>query len=1153
MPKEILRRSFPRGCHGLALPLAIVFLLGTATALTGCSNESPKTEPVKVGATSSALTAAECNFFDSNGKVRICHATPSSKNPYIILQVSDSGCINGHVAHLNDYVATATDLDCHGGGCFPVGAPADPKIPCCPALVAKNGVCTDLCAGVTCTALDQCHTAGVCDPNSGACSNPNVNDGTACNDGNACTQTDTCRAGACVGANPITCTALDQCHVTGACDPRSGACSNPNANDGTACNDGNACTQTDTCQAGACAGSNPVTCTALDQCHVAGVCDPKSGSCSSPNANEGTACNDGNACTQTDSCRAGACVGSNPVTCTALDQCHVAGVCDPRSGSCSSPNASDGTACIDPAHPGSAAACTAAVCTVIGPPRPTNCRGRAFGDPHLITHDGVLFDAQGTGDFVLSSAPAFTVQARFAAAAPDLSYLSAVATEVGGVRLSFSDEESPPLRVAGVPTVIPPAGLFLTGGGRVDQLGPRDFQISYPTSEALLIQTSSRSTVAPARRPLALITCRGGNPGPFSGPLGNANGNPLDDAAGGPATGTASCGALGSLLEPARVSGGNSFFGALGPSTVGIASRPRSTADLPAGALLQGQTACSAVANPGLHEACVLDVGATGDASWADGYAGIDPPAVTVRATADVTAPSFALPALSVALGAVGANAAKAVDSASHPAPVLYASSDPSVATVDALSGAITPVHDGAFSLIATSCGGSGSAPGFVYGGGTANITIQTGGGSTGGATFLPQEQIALVAVFNIINTNVSDLTGLTAWATSDPTVAAYVSPGRFTAVGPGTCTITARLPGGLFGTLQLTVVRPIEGTPGTLLGGNTTAVTDVNDSGVAVGFGNHVEAGVSTRRAFRWDNSGITELPLLPGMVDCRANAINSKGQIVGTCGPPNYDIFPGPTTVGVLWDNGTVSAIARTASAEDINAAGQVTGGWWHTFSLSPYVNTPGANVPFRDIGWFDYYAQPQGSSGYGINAGGDVVGATNTAVQFPCYPRFCFGDILQAFSTTGPLTTSGVAPPNNRSGARAVNLQRVILGSVATYSPAGAELTLWRPPASGTTWPSEAVIVNNAHIYATPGDINDAELITATGYFGANYSPRAFLCRTRGPVVFLDPLPGGAYATGVALNNVDTRTGLVTVVGNSVVNGLSQATRWVVRPPP
>src|SRR5947208_15885333 len=146
-----------------------------------------------------------------------------------------------------------------------------------------------------------------------------------CNDGNACT-TDSCNAGVCQHT-PIGCTALDQCHVAGTCDPATGSCSIPTATDGTACNDGNACTQTDTCQSGSCAG-NPVTCTALDQCHPAGTCDPATGSCSIPTATDGTACNDGNACTQTDTCQSGSCAG-NPVTCTALDPCHTAGTCDP--------------------------------------------------------------------------------------------------------------------------------------------------------------------------------------------------------------------------------------------------------------------------------------------------------------------------------------------------------------------------------------------------------------------------------------------------------------------------------------------------------------------------------------------------------------------------------------------------------------------------------------------------------------------------------------------------------------------------------------------------------------------------------------------------------------------------------------------------------
>jgi uncharacterized repeat protein (TIGR03803 family) len=117
-------------------------------------------------------------------------------------------------------------------------------------------VAPDLCAGVTCAASDPCHVGGTCNPGTGVCSNPAKADGTSCNDGNACTQTDTCQAGTCTGSNPVTCTALDPCHVGGTCNPGTGVCSNPAKADGTSCNDGNACTQTDTCQAGTCTGSN---------------------------------------------------------------------------------------------------------------------------------------------------------------------------------------------------------------------------------------------------------------------------------------------------------------------------------------------------------------------------------------------------------------------------------------------------------------------------------------------------------------------------------------------------------------------------------------------------------------------------------------------------------------------------------------------------------------------------------------------------------------------------------------------------------------------------------------------------------------------------------------------------------------------------------
>jgi MYXO-CTERM domain-containing protein len=225
----------------------------------------------------------------------------------------------------------------------------------------QNGACTGA-NPVVCGAATQCTNGGVCNPATGVCSGAPKPDGTACSDGNACTQSDSCVGGACVGANPVVCAAPDQCHDQGACNPATGMCSNPNKANGTACNDGNGCTQTDTCVAGACTGANPVVCAALDQCHSAGACAPATGMCSNPLKADGAACNDGNACTQTDTCLAGTCTGNTPVTCAALDACHVAGMCDAATGACSNPPAADGGACDDGNPCTTGDSCTAGVC-----------------------------------------------------------------------------------------------------------------------------------------------------------------------------------------------------------------------------------------------------------------------------------------------------------------------------------------------------------------------------------------------------------------------------------------------------------------------------------------------------------------------------------------------------------------------------------------------------------------------------------------------------------------------------------------------------------------------------------------------------------------------------------------------------------------------
>jgi hypothetical protein len=259
---------------------------------------------------------------------------------------------------------------------LPNGTACNDGNACTQVDTCQNGACTGQ-DPVVCAALDQCHAAGTCNPATGQCSNPPVADGTACNDGNACTQTDTCQAGACTGGNPVVCAAVDPCHVAGACNTTTGQCSSPAAPNGTACNDGNACTQVDTCQNGACTGQDPVVCAALDQCHAAGACNAVTGQCSNPPVADGTACNDGNACTQTDTCQGGACAGGNPVVCAPLDACHVAGTCNTATGQCSNPAAPNG------APPGGGTACNTGLLGVCAAGT-TTCNGGA-----VVCHQNV--------------------------------------------------------------------------------------------------------------------------------------------------------------------------------------------------------------------------------------------------------------------------------------------------------------------------------------------------------------------------------------------------------------------------------------------------------------------------------------------------------------------------------------------------------------------------------------------------------------------------------------------------------------------------------------------------------------------------------------------------------------------------------------------
>lgn len=255
---------------------------------------------------------------------------------------------------------------CASDGVALVGAPASDSQPpspgaayvyvlkktsgetCTDAMECLSGYCVDgVCCNTACGGddLDDCvacsiaagaATDGICEA---------IPDGTLCNDGSLCAQSDSCLAGTCFGANAVVCTALDQCHDIGDCDPQTGVCSDPTKADGSPCDDGDLCTQLDTCQAGVCEGAAPVQCPAPDECHDEGSCDPVTGLCSNPPKPDGAACDDGDLCTAVDSCQSGACRPSALIECVALSECHDVGTCNSETGICSNPVKPDGTPC----------------------------------------------------------------------------------------------------------------------------------------------------------------------------------------------------------------------------------------------------------------------------------------------------------------------------------------------------------------------------------------------------------------------------------------------------------------------------------------------------------------------------------------------------------------------------------------------------------------------------------------------------------------------------------------------------------------------------------------------------------------------------------------------------------------------------------------
>lgn len=108
---------------------------------------------------------------------------------------------------------------------------------------------------------------------------------------------------------------------------------------------------------------------------------------------------------------------------------------------------------------------------VILPPPPPTVEADIFGDPHLTTLDGLGYDFQAVGEFVLleaTSGDPLNVQVRTEALNDAVSVITVVAVEIDGHRVQIDLNSDNPLTIDGVATTIDPlVGPVDVGAGQV--------------------------------------------------------------------------------------------------------------------------------------------------------------------------------------------------------------------------------------------------------------------------------------------------------------------------------------------------------------------------------------------------------------------------------------------------------------------------------------------------------------------------------------------------------------------------------------------------------------------------------------------------------------------------------------------------------------
>jgi choice-of-anchor C domain-containing protein len=262
------------------------------------------------------------------------------------------------------------------------------------------------------------------------------------------------------------------------------------------------------------------------------------------------------------------------------------------------------------------------------PPPPPD-HAQTYGDPHLVTFDGVHYDFQQVGEFVLtkSTVDNFEIQVRqgpWAGTSTSVAENSAAAFDVAGDRVGIYTTASGDLTtmVNGTAVTLPDSTAYqLPGGGSITSVPSVDEEIvTWPNGTVVTVTSGGFYLVL-------TINVAESEHGHLVGLLGNDDGNPEGDLV--TADGTVlpdsptTAELYGDYSSSWRVTDADSLFDyTAGQSTATFTDlnfpyAPATLSGLPAATEQSAAATCAALgvtAEPYLDD-CILDVGTTGDTS----------------------------------------------------------------------------------------------------------------------------------------------------------------------------------------------------------------------------------------------------------------------------------------------------------------------------------------------------------------------------------------------------------------------------------------------------------------------------------------------------------------------------------------------------------